>query len=609
MAKSKAEKTAQVRGLLTKEDRINLYQTARFLDLKTRQRIGLTVPCQIYVQDPSTGAIEPELGLQEIHLRWEPSLGDGPTSSRLAVVDYDGDTGALQPPARWSPKSFTFLTDDGKPVNEAKDSRQFAQVNAWATVQRVLEYYEDPRLLGRPIPWGFEGNRLMIVPQAGLRENAFYDRSSKSLQLYYYSGSQKLCYNCLSHDVVAHETGHALLDGIRPLFLENSSWETTAFHEFTGDITAILLALRNNDVRGYLKKKLGTDLGQAAFLAGVAEEFGTYVNGRPFLRTALNSMTFAEAQQKRGAHDSSQMLTGAMFDILMEIARQYLSPERQAEREEQATPGNALWWAVERMGRLALQPFDLLPPADVRFLDYARAVLRVDELNDPEDPHGYRKLIRRVFHQRGLCPHPAESCEKNPEDCALALPEIRKLDVLHDLGAASRSRTAAYRLVNDNRDLFGIPYGQDFFIADVYDNDKLGYGAERLPRQVVVQYVWREAVKLEELRFGRLRGETVHLLCGGTLLFDDPGNLLWWTVKPGRGTPEGEQRRKELLDHIAWIVASRRLTLAEELVDGGLTGRTAAVVAHRVGTALRLETAPHLCGEAEDKEDEWTTSF
>jgi hypothetical protein len=609
MPKSKAQKTVEFRSLLPAGVRKNLYETACLLDLETRQRIGLTVPCLIYVQDPSTAKEHEELGLQEIHLRWEPTLGDGPTSSRLAVVDYDGDTGVLQPPARWCLKTFSFLTDGDKAVNEAKESRQFFQVNAWATVQRVLEYYEDPFLLGRPIPWAFEGNRLMIVPQAGFRENAFYDRKSKSLQLYYFGDAQKPCYNCLSHDVVSHETGHALLDGIRPYFLENSSWETAAFHEFLGDITAILLSLRNNDVRDYLEKKFGVELKDAPFLAGVAEEFGTYVNNRPFLRTGLNTMTFAEAQQDRSAHECSQVLTGAMFDILMDVARQYLSPERQAERKEAATPADALWWAAERMGRLALQPLDLLPPVDVRFLDYARAVLRVDELNDPEDPHDYRKLIRQVFHKRGLCPHPFETCEADPKNCALSLEDAPRLDVFHDLAQASRSRTAAYQLVNDNRKRLGIPYGQDFVIADVYDCNKLDYTARRLPRHVVIEYVWREDVKLDEPRFGRLRGETVHLLCGGTLLFDDRGNLLWWTAKRGRGTEEGERRRAELLDHIAQVVASRRLTLADEPVDGGLTGHTGAVVAHRVDGALRLETAPHLCGDAEEREDEWTTSF
>ncbi|HWM92272.1 MAG TPA: hypothetical protein VN493_16015 [Thermoanaerobaculia bacterium] len=585
MPESEMQKAAGVRSRLKDKHRKSLYQAERFLDHDTRCRIGLRVPCQIYVLELFM-ADDPGGGLQDVDLRWEPSLGDGPTSARLAVIDHDGDSGVLQPPARWNEEAFSFQTDDGSPVTPETPSC-FRQVNAWATVQRVLEYYEDH--LGRPIPWGFDGNRLIIVPQAGFDQNAFYDRRSKSLLLCCYGDRQAPRYTCLSHDIITHETGHALLDGIRPHFLETSSWETAAFHEFIGDMTAILLAFRNNDVRGHLEKTFGVELERADFLHGVAEEFGIHVTHRPFLRTALNRITFEQAQRVRESHLCSQVLTGAMFDILMGIARQYLSPERQAERKSPATPGKALWWAADRMGRTALQPLDLLPPADVRFLDYARAVLRNDEIQDPEDRHGYRKLMSKVFHERGFCPRGCESYRA--KGCLLSPPKAPRLDIFHDIAEASRSRTAAYHLVHDNRKQLGIPPERDFVITDLYDSDKTAPGAERMPRQVVIEYLWREDVKLEEERFGSLQGEMVHLLCGGTLVFEDRGNLRWWTAKPGSGSPEGEQRRTELLDYIAWLVKQGRI--------GSKDDTPAAVVAHRAGGALHLETSLRLCGGIE----------
>jgi hypothetical protein len=442
----------------------------------------------------------------------------------------------------------------------------------------------------------------MIVPQAGFRENAFYDRQSKSLQLYYYSDSERPRYACLSHDIIAHETGHAILDGVRPYFLENSSWETAAFHEFIGDLTAILLAFRNNDLRRFVEKKYGIHMELAEFLAGVAGEFGKYVENRRFLRSALNRVTFAEARESREPHEGSKVLSGAMFEILVAIASQYLSPERQLERETPATPANALWWAANLMGGLALQPLDLLPPVDVRFLDYARAVLRNDEINDPEDRHGYRKLICEVFHKRGLC---ALDCDG--KNCLLSLPSPPDLPILHEISEATRSKTAAYHLVHDNRKKLQIPPDRDFFVSDLYDCDQLGAAAERLPRRVVIEYVWREELKLEGERFGRWSGETVSLLCGGTLVFDGRSNLRWWTSKPGRAHPEGQKRAEELLDHLARIVAEGRFALAEEVEGSALAGRSAAVVARRVNGAIRLETAFHLCGAEE--EPEWSTSF
>jgi hypothetical protein len=116
------------------------------------------------------------------------------------------------------------VTPDGKPLVPADaNSRQFHQVSAWALVQCALAFFEDPSALGRSIPWAFEGNRLIVVPHAGYGENAYYDRSSKSLQFYYFGSDADTVYTCLSVDIVYHECGHAVLDGIRPLFHESSN--------------------------------------------------------------------------------------------------------------------------------------------------------------------------------------------------------------------------------------------------------------------------------------------------------------------------------------------------------------------------------------------------
>lgn len=594
MPVSVKDKIETVRRNLTKKQRANLFEAERFLDRDTRERLGLRVPCTIYIQDPSTA--DEDLQLQEIDVRWEPGLADGPTSARLRVEDLDGDTGRVTPPARWDEQGFCFHDPEDRPVTEDPSSPWFRQVNAWAVVQQVLEFYEDSRALGRPIPWGFDGNRLLIRPQAGRRNNAEYDRRAKALRLYSFGDPANPRYTALSHDVLAHESGHAVLDGIRPCFLEYGSWETSAFHEFIGDLTAILLAFRNNALRGVVREDFGTSLERAAFLGRLAEEFARHTGERPFLRTAINRVTYAEAAAMENVHDASQLLTGAVFDVLARIAAQHQSPARQTERRKPASAAQALWWACERIQRTALQPLDLLAPADVRFVDYARAVLRNDELANPADLHGYRPLMSRVFHERGLCERPFEECAEEPEGCALASPALPTLSAYVDVEELSRSRTAAYHFLHDNRRALGIPPEQDFVVTDLYDARKYGSGIERLPRHIVVQYLWREPWVLEGPQFGRYEGQSVELPCGGTLVFDDRGNLLSRAVKDGGATEEGERRCREILDDLARQVERRRVAPADdpEAVTG--EGSTAAVVAHRVGAALRFERAPHLCG-------------
>ena len=152
----------------------------------------------------------PAVGLQTIYLDWNPDIGDGPTSSRLTVVDYNGDTNKLFPPVKWDKTSHEYVRPNGEPISphdDVPESYYFHQVNAWAIVSRVLEDYESSWALGRRVPWGFDGHRLIIVPHAGWGENAYYDRRSKSLQFYHYGSQTEPKYTCLSHDIIALKRG------------------------------------------------------------------------------------------------------------------------------------------------------------------------------------------------------------------------------------------------------------------------------------------------------------------------------------------------------------------------------------------------------------------
>ena len=571
---------------LSETDIGQLYQASQYLSKETKKRLKLMTSAEIYVQDPEVEKHNPKLGVNEIQLEWEPGMADGPTSARVAVVDYNAETGVVAPPVKWDEEKRRFLG------TEDRTSFKFHQVNAWAVVQNTLSFFEDPHVMGRPIPWGFDGNRLIVVPHAGNQRNAYYDRRSHSLQFYYFGPADKPVYTCLSHDIVAHETGHAVLDGIRPYFSEISSSQTAAFHEFVADLTAILSALRNNHVRNIVAELSGGDLLKDRVIADLAEEFArdevisTYGEAqRYYLRTAHKKLTMTEIEHEWEPHYCSQVLTGAMFQILAEITMQHMSEQESKEKR----PAAALWRATSHLNRMALRALDYCPPVDVQFIDYARAVLRADEQAYPRDSHGYREIIRRVFEERGLV-------DLRPTPTPYSINLVWK----YDIEQISRSRTAAYLFINDNRDSLHIPANHDLIVTDIYYTNKVVEAEKRLPQEIVIEYVWMEDVLLESPRFGRLQGKHIPLLCGGTLVFDARGNILHWSRKPGiegaegSDRQEGERRRGQMLEYIENLIHAGLLGLASgEWMDELDVGAPGAV-ARTVNGTLRLEATPHL---------------
>ena len=207
---------------LTRATLIELYAARRYLGLDTLKETGLRMPVAVYFKDPDVAETHEGAGIDvEFTTPWEPGFRDGPTSARFAVVDYDSTGNTLTPPAVWDRKENCYRAPDGTLLDEAaKELFQFHQLSVWAIVQNTLDFFESGFALGRRISWAFEGNRLIVVPHAGYGENAYYDRASKSLQFYWFDGEKGRVFTCLSSDIVNHEFGHAVLDGLRPYFYE-----------------------------------------------------------------------------------------------------------------------------------------------------------------------------------------------------------------------------------------------------------------------------------------------------------------------------------------------------------------------------------------------------
>lgn len=138
------------------------------------------------------------------------------------------------------------------------DTPQFDAVHAFAVVRQTLTMYQRAlAALGgdTPLPWQWNSSvdlaPLHVFPH-GLPNvmNAFYSRAQACLKFGHFipNGASKRVYTCRSFDIVAHETGHAVLDGLKPdWLLADNPPQTGGLHESFGDLTAIFLCLSQLD--------------------------------------------------------------------------------------------------------------------------------------------------------------------------------------------------------------------------------------------------------------------------------------------------------------------------------------------------------------------------
>jgi hypothetical protein len=610
---------------LTRASMIELYAARRYLGLDVLKESGLRMPVEVYFKDPRVAELYKDIGIDsEFTTLWEPGLRDGPTSARFAVVDYDSTSNTLTPPAIWDRDNNRFVAPDGTPLDgKAVALPQYRQLSVWAIVQNTLNFFESGFALGRRISWGFDGNRLIVVPHAGYGENAYYDRTSKSLQFYWFEGDNGRIYTCLSSDIVNHEFGHAVLDGLRPHYSESVRAETAAFHEFLGDLTAILMAFANNGFRKHVLEESGGNLAEDQLLAGLARQFGEAVSGDPYLRSALNKNSMSNMAGTLEPHKLSEVMTGTMFDILLAVFARHRDRELARAKEDpkhRASDRLALARTVPRMQMLAIQPLDLLPPCAVTFRDYALAVLRSEQVANPTDPQGYRPMMIDIFIRRGILTE-ADRTELMTPGPVFERPA---LDVFHTIDDIAASRGGAYRFLDDNRAKLFIPPNADLVVTEIVRAKKLTREGRALPDQIVVQYVWREEVLLEGPRFGRFAGERTSMLCGATMVLDQNGNLIHWSRKPGSADlgarkpardeqAEGLRRRQELFDTIAARVSSGMIG---ETVGGALgliEGGSPPFGVERVDGMIRFQLAPHFSIREAAHEDlgerQWQISF
>jgi hypothetical protein len=340
----------------------------------------------MWKQDPSVS----EIGTRKVFL---PGVVlAGPRDARIAIGDA-----SMQPV---EPNAFgDFVT--------MPDTPQFDAVHTFAVVRQTLTMYQ--RALSNagaemPLPWQWNSSAdtspLQIFPY-GLPNvmNAFYSRAQSCLKFgdFVPSGETARLYTCRSFDIVSHETGHAVLDGLKPQWLNaDNPPQTGGLHESFGDLTAIFLALSQLDQCEAVVAQTKARLHDKTFLSDIAEQFGLALGSTTGLRNADNDLTLSQAGTE--VHAISQVFTGAVYDILADI----FAFERQPALEDCAS---VLHRVAGWLRGLLLRALIAAPDAAASYADVANEMLRICQ--EDGKPAAYAAFIRDRFAEREVLDVPA----------------------------------------------------------------------------------------------------------------------------------------------------------------------------------------------------------
>ena len=400
-----------------------------------------------YAFDPSLNAGMDTAVINQVTftVRWEQGESAdksfrGPVGEYLEVVDYDPASRCFYDPVCLNDPHL--LGQDGLPPSEGNP--QFHQQMVYAVAMTTIQQFE--RALGRRALWSprpsKDGSeeyvpRLRIYPHAVREANAFYSPSKKALLFGYFPASVAdsrdhlpggTVFTCLSHDVVAHETTHALLDGLHPRFAETSNPDTLAFHEAFADLVALFQHFTYPEVLRHQIARTRGELGRQNLLGQLAQQFGKALGGHGALRDTLGREdehgVWQPAKPDPRAldkhlepHDRGSVLVTAVFNAFLAIYKSRIEDlVRIATNGTGVLPQGDLHpdlvnrlageaaKSAQHVLTMCIRALDYCPPVDITFGDYLRGLITADFDLVPDDPRGYRVAVIEAFRRCGIYP-------------------------------------------------------------------------------------------------------------------------------------------------------------------------------------------------------------
>src|SRR5262245_53640328 len=217
-----------------------------------------------------------------------------------------------------------------------------------------------------------------------------------------------------------------------------------------------------------------------------------------------------------------------MVKIHESLKKQYAKVDGTSEF---SASGKALFVGAERFKRMIFRALDYLPPGEVSFADYGRAIIASDQASHPTASQA-RDWMRKEFVRRAM----AKDLESLEVEKPFDDPAVEALD----LETLVESDWAAYDFANRNRKLLRIPPHVPFRVRPRLDTSKTYYlrkGVKKPIRECIFKVSWDE---LEPNPEGSWFPDKRQITVGTTLAID-------WETRQVRArlTSQWEEQRDE----------------------------------------------------------------
>ncbi|MCG8602890.1 MAG: hypothetical protein MI807_22280 [Verrucomicrobiales bacterium] len=398
-----------------------------------------------YAFDPSVSLVVDTVEINNLvyNVRWEDDLAPGPIGEYLEVIDYDPTVDIF-----WEPVDLDdryILAEQG--LSPSESNPKFHQQMVYAVAMVTIQNFE--KALGREILWAsrlLDGGdeyesyvgKLRIYPHALREANAYYSPLKKALLFGYFPARPankahqlpgSTVFTCLSHDIIAHEVTHAVLDGLRRNFNLPTNPDVLAFHEAFADMVALFQHFSYPDVLRHQIARTKGNLAEQNMLGELAQQFGIAIGRYGSLRDAIGSVNKETGkwepkhpdpttyQNTKQPHARGSIFVAAVFEAFLTVYKGRIKdllriasggsgilPKGEIHPDLVNRMATEASKTASHLLNICIRAVDYCPPVDITFGDYLRAMITADCDIVEDDPHNYRLALINSFRRRGIFP-------------------------------------------------------------------------------------------------------------------------------------------------------------------------------------------------------------